>query len=149
MRESLTMPGKLVSMAITEIESGETTLEGYYMSDIHLTIETIVKIKNIQVYKNKDSSYQILIDGLALDGGGYVFPINLNFDNKSKYDKIRLLNDLNKDKIFKFYGNYGILPDAPLTLLDPEFSVIESKELEKDAKLSFKHNINNMKLYKY
>jgi hypothetical protein len=73
---SRVMTGKLISMAITQIESGATTLQGYYLTDLNLIMETIVRIEKVETYViSADDTYEILIDGHGLDAAGGVFPI--------------------------------------------------------------------------
>jgi hypothetical protein len=119
------MKDKIVTGKITNLETGETTdIIPFYLFYGGFELNTFVKILRVQSFLREENSREICIDALALDSGGFVFKLNINFLSKSVEEEKEILSDITEGKILAARGYYSVLSDKDggISLHDPIFS---------------------------
>lgn len=131
--------------AITNTETGESWEREHYLLDTGFELTTIVKITQLDSYVHEDGSFQVSIDGQALDSTGFVFSINMDFNPECLGERDQLLRDLRPDALFIVKGEYGVVGDTPpfIVLHHPFYRAVEPEFSEEEVNQAFKINNKN------
>lgn len=143
------MESGLVSGTIKNTETGEISSLDHYLFCHGYKLKTIVKVINVENWTHKDNSMQISADCLGLDGLGFVFEINLQFQSQELQNKMnRILEDLKVDDIFIVSGTYAIIwakDEKSITIYDPEYAPASLHFSEEEIREVFRRNSGAVK----
>jgi hypothetical protein len=137
------MNDNIIQGTITNTETGESWEREHYFLDTGFELTTIVKITQVDSYYfHENDSFQVSVDGLALDSAGFVFKILLEFNPESLGERDQLLQDLKLDSIFVVKGEYGVDEDTPPSIMlhYPSYRTVEPEFSEEEVRRAFQIN---------
>lgn len=138
------MESGMVTGTIKNTETGEISPMDHYLFCHGYKLKTIVKVINVENWTHDDNSMQISADCLGLDGLGFVFEINLQFQSQKLQNKmIRIIEDLKVDDIFIVSGTYAIIwakDEKSITIYDPEYAPASLHFPEEEIREVFRRN---------
>ncbi len=142
------MNDNIIRGTITNTESGESWEKEHYLLDTGFELTTIVKITQVDSYYfHENDSFQVSVDGLALDSIGSVFSINMDYTSESPEERDRLLQDFKLGSLFLVKGEYGVIRDEDtphcIFVYEPSYRSVEPEFSEEEVRRVFEINAKN------